>query len=182
MLSIRDQTVERGDKLTLEKAISMGRSSEAQWWAQKGKTVRIRGIDRHQVWIHGRRNVNFVVLLTSGDLFLLLENYADTTWKRPFDECLQNNNARFWEKNFTCLTFPFKTSSECLTQDDWHTSLKLLALKWILNWTQGLIALLFPSPCLLDSQFCRNRPTSAKFKLYDAHRITPTGKVSLACE
>lgn len=29
MLSIRDQTVERGDKLTLEKAISMGRSSEA---------------------------------------------------------------------------------------------------------------------------------------------------------
>ena len=157
--------------------------------------MKIRGIDRHQVRIHGRRNVNLwffspveifscfwktMQILPKKDHLTnvcrkIMQDFGRKIVLAVVESHGNDNNAGF-------LTFPLKMSSECLTQDDWHTSLKLLALKWILNWTQGLIALLFPSPCLLNSQFCRNRPTSAKLKLYDAHRITPTGKVSLACE
>ena len=48
MLSIRDQTVERGDKLTLEKAISMGRSSEAS--KEQVKVMGTKGQNSENPW------------------------------------------------------------------------------------------------------------------------------------
>ena len=86
------EQLSREDKLTLEKAISMARASEAQknrlkWWAQRSKLLmkihlwmtfelatskwKILYVNQNQGWACKKGGVIFVALLTPGDLLCL---------------------------------------------------------------------------------------------------------------
>ena len=81
-------------------------------------------------------------------------------------------------------TFSLESSGECPNQDDWHASLKIAGTEVNFKLDSG-------ADCNVISQSLFDRlPVSqkqprqckAKLKVYDGHRITPRGKVSLFCE
>ena len=128
-------------------------------------------VDREQVRVRKNRNVNFCGSSHpwgSCPAFSKICSYCQK--KDHFASVCRKRMRDFGGKivhaagsdNADFLTFSLESSGECPTQDDWHASLKIADIKVNFKLDSGADCNVIPSPCLINFQYPRNRPASAK--------------------